>query len=232
MPQRFYSHRNGDGRNAGAAPFSARCRRWLRAGRTTVRAGLRFSCSAATIRTTSSSRWTTRATARINRSVKPCSSPAAKLHRSPAFPARLTASIPNSPKSPAWSFRVRSSAVILANTGSLVQPLTRSQYQNQQAADSAAPVLAFRSATRLWQTSIAQGHSATGWAGRAADYVASQNMNSSGFPGILPRSRVTPLRGGRSNPAGSAGPGAGRCSCQDSTAPRLRRRGSALSIVC
>ena len=33
-----------------------------------------------------------------------------------------------------------------------------------------------------WQTSIAQGHSPTGWAGRAADYIASQNVNSSSFP--------------------------------------------------
>jgi len=33
-----------------------------------------------------------------------------------------------------------------------------------------------------WQTSVAQGHSPTGWAGRAADYIASQNFNSSNFP--------------------------------------------------
>ena len=70
---------------------------------------------------------------------------------------------------------------MIANTGSLVQPLTRSQYQNQQAA---IPLNLFSHSDQqlAWQTSIAQGHSATGWAGRAADYVASQNMNSSGFP--------------------------------------------------
>jgi uncharacterized protein (DUF1501 family) len=70
---------------------------------------------------------------------------------------------------------------VIANTGSLVQPLTRSQYQNQQAA---IPLHLFSHSDQqlAWQTSIAQGHSATGWAGRAADYVASQNMNSSGFP--------------------------------------------------
>ena len=33
-----------------------------------------------------------------------------------------------------------------------------------------------------WQTSIAQGHSPTGWAGRVADYIAAQKLNSSAFP--------------------------------------------------
>jgi uncharacterized protein (DUF1501 family) len=70
---------------------------------------------------------------------------------------------------------------VVANTGALVQPLTRAQYQNQQ---GAIPLNLFSHSDQqlAWQTSIAQGHSATGWAGRAADYVASQNMNSSGFP--------------------------------------------------
>jgi uncharacterized protein (DUF1501 family) len=70
---------------------------------------------------------------------------------------------------------------VVANTGALVQPLTRTQYQNQQAA---IPLNLFSHSDQqlAWQTSIAQGHSATGWAGRAADYVASQNMNSSAFP--------------------------------------------------
>src|SRR5271168_5266036 len=70
---------------------------------------------------------------------------------------------------------------VVANVGSLVQPLTRAQYQSAQAA---IPLNLFSHSDQqlAWQTSIAQGHSATGWAGRAADYVASQNMNSSGFP--------------------------------------------------
>lgn len=70
---------------------------------------------------------------------------------------------------------------VVANTGALVQPLTRTQYQNQQAA---IPLNLFSHLDQqvAWQTSMAQGYSATGWAGRAADYVASQNMNSSDFP--------------------------------------------------
>src|SRR5580693_6781813 len=73
---------------------------------------------------------------------------------------------------------------VVANTGALVQPLTRAQYQNQQAA---IPLNLFSHSDQQisWQTSIAQGHSATGWAGRAADYIASQNINSSGFPAFF-----------------------------------------------
>jgi uncharacterized protein (DUF1501 family) len=73
---------------------------------------------------------------------------------------------------------------VMANTGALVQPLTRAQYQNQQAQ---IPLNLFSHADQqlAWQTSIAQGHSATGWAGRAADYIASQNINSSNFPAFF-----------------------------------------------
>jgi uncharacterized protein (DUF1501 family) len=70
---------------------------------------------------------------------------------------------------------------VVANVGALVQPLTRDQYQSQQAA---IPLNLFSHSDQqlAWQTSIAQGHSPTGWAGRAADYIASQNINSSSFP--------------------------------------------------
>ena len=71
---------------------------------------------------------------------------------------------------------------VVANVGSLVQPTTRSQYQAQ-----AAPVplnLFSHSDQQLqWQTAIAKGNSPTGWAGRAADIVASQN--SSKFPTFM-----------------------------------------------
>jgi uncharacterized protein (DUF1501 family) len=70
---------------------------------------------------------------------------------------------------------------VVANVGPLVQPLTQSQYQNQAAG---IPLNLFSHSDQqiAWQTSIAQGNSATGWAGRAADYIASQNINSSKFP--------------------------------------------------
>jgi len=70
---------------------------------------------------------------------------------------------------------------VVANAGPLVQPLTRAQYQGAKAA---IPLNLFSHLDQetAWQTSIAQGHSPTGWAGRAADYIASQNINPSKFP--------------------------------------------------
>jgi uncharacterized protein (DUF1501 family) len=70
---------------------------------------------------------------------------------------------------------------VVANVGPLVQPLTRTQYIDAQAA---IPLNLFSHSDQqlAWQTSIAQGHSPTGWAGRAADYIASAKMNSSNFP--------------------------------------------------
>lgn len=70
---------------------------------------------------------------------------------------------------------------VVANVGSLVQPLTRAQYQGQQ---SPLPSNLFSHSDQQlqWQTSIAQGNSPTGWAGRVADYVEAQKMNTSSFP--------------------------------------------------
>ncbi len=73
---------------------------------------------------------------------------------------------------------------VVANAGSLVQPLTRAQYQ---AAQTPIPLNLFSHADQQlqWQTSIAQGNSPTGWGGRAADYLASQKINASNFPAFL-----------------------------------------------
>jgi len=73
---------------------------------------------------------------------------------------------------------------VVANTGPLVAPVTRAQYQAQ---NSPLPSNLFSHADQqlAWQSSIAQGHSPTGWAGRVADYIASQNLNSSKFPSFF-----------------------------------------------
>jgi uncharacterized protein (DUF1501 family) len=70
---------------------------------------------------------------------------------------------------------------VVANVGSLVQPVSRAQYQAQQ---TPVPLNLFSHSDQQlqWQTSIAQGNSPTGWGGRVADYVESQKMNSSTFP--------------------------------------------------
>jgi uncharacterized protein (DUF1501 family) len=73
---------------------------------------------------------------------------------------------------------------VVANVGSLVQPINRAQYQ---AAQLPVPSNLFSHADQQqqWQSSIAQGNSPTGWGGRVADYVAAQGMNSSKFPTFL-----------------------------------------------
>jgi uncharacterized protein (DUF1501 family) len=70
---------------------------------------------------------------------------------------------------------------VVANVGSLVQPLTRAQYQ---AAQLPLPSNLFSHSDQQlqWQSSVAQGNSPTGWAGRVADYVEAQKMNTSTFP--------------------------------------------------
>ena len=112
---------------------------------------------------------------------------------------------------------------MVANTGSLVQPLTRAQYQNQQAA---IPLNLFSHSDQqlAWQTSIAQGHSPTGWAGRAADYIAAQNINSSTFPTFFSVAGNAIRGAGVYDAARGAGARAIAANCRDSTPPRHRRR--------
>lgn len=73
---------------------------------------------------------------------------------------------------------------VVANVGSLVQPITRAQYQ---AAQVPIPSNLFSHADQQqqWQTSVAQGNSPTGWGGRVADYVKAHGLNSSTFPTFL-----------------------------------------------
>jgi uncharacterized protein (DUF1501 family) len=73
---------------------------------------------------------------------------------------------------------------VVANVGSLVQPLTRTQYQTQQ---GPVPLNLFSHSDQQlqWQSSVAQGHSPTGWGGRVADYLAAQKINASNFPAFF-----------------------------------------------
>lgn len=73
---------------------------------------------------------------------------------------------------------------VVANVGSLVQPVTRSLYQAQQA-PVPANLFSHADQQQQWQTSIAQGSSPTGWAGRVADYVKAQQLNSTTFPTFI-----------------------------------------------
>ncbi len=73
---------------------------------------------------------------------------------------------------------------VVANVGSLVQPVTRAQYLAQQT-PVPANLFSHSDQQAQWQTSVAQGSSTSGWAGRAADYIAAQGINSSKFPTFL-----------------------------------------------
>jgi uncharacterized protein (DUF1501 family) len=73
---------------------------------------------------------------------------------------------------------------VVANVGSLVQPVTRAQYQAQQARVP-SNLFSHLDQQSQWQTSVGQGNSPTGWAGRVADYLAAQKVNSSSFPAFL-----------------------------------------------
>lgn len=68
---------------------------------------------------------------------------------------------------------------VVANVGTLVNPTTRAQYLNQS---TPVPVNLFSHSDQQyqWQTSVPSGSSPTGWAGRAADIISSQNLSN--FP--------------------------------------------------
>jgi len=79
-------------------------------------------------------------------------------------------------------YNTKKNVAVLTNVGSLVTPLTQTEYQQQS---KAIPLNLFShldQQTEL-QTSVAQGFATTGWGGRLAD--AMQSCNSAGFPTIV-----------------------------------------------
>jgi uncharacterized protein (DUF1501 family) len=79
-------------------------------------------------------------------------------------------------------YNSKKNVAVLANVGSLVTPLTQTDYLQQS---KAIPLNLFShldQQTEL-QTSMAQGFATTGWGGRLAD--AMQGCNSTGFPTIV-----------------------------------------------
>jgi uncharacterized protein (DUF1501 family) len=73
-------------------------------------------------------------------------------------------------------------AAVLANVGMLVQPLTRAQYLSPNAAVP-AQLFSHSDQTGQWQTAIPTGLGSTGWGGRIADLLATQNSGAI-FPPI------------------------------------------------
>jgi uncharacterized protein (DUF1501 family) len=69
---------------------------------------------------------------------------------------------------------------VLANVGTLVQPISKAQYAAGIRPDS---LYSHSDQQAQWQSSVSNTASATGWGGRIADKVASQNA-ATGFPVI------------------------------------------------
>lgn len=89
---------------------------------------------------------------------------------------------------------------VLANVGTLVQPLTRAQYR---APGAVTPnnLFSHLDQQQQWQSSIARGIALTGWGGRAADVMQSCNTPSA-FPTVTSVGGTTLLTiGAQSNPA-------------------------------
>ena len=93
----------------------------------------------------------------------------------------------------------RKNVAVLANVGTLVNPLTQTQYKSQTAA---IPLNLFSHLDQQteWQSSAAQGFTATGWGGRLADAI--EDCNSSHFPTVISvGGNVLFATGGQTNPA-------------------------------
>jgi uncharacterized protein (DUF1501 family) len=73
---------------------------------------------------------------------------------------------------------------LIANVGTLAQPLTRTQYLAGSAGGTVLPSNLFsHSDQQQWQTAQFTGFSATGWAGRTADALQSMNAGAQ-FPPV------------------------------------------------
>jgi uncharacterized protein (DUF1501 family) len=95
---------------------------------------------------------------------------------------------------------------VVANVGSLVEPLTRDQYR-QSGAPIPSNLFSHADQQLQWQTSVAQGNSSTGWGGRAADYIASQNINAPGFPAVVSVAGNSLLGAGAATQPAAVAPG-------------------------
>jgi uncharacterized protein (DUF1501 family) len=96
-------------------------------------------------------------------------------------------------------YNTKKNVAVLANVGSLVTPLTQTQYQQQTAAIPLNLFSHLDQQTEM-QSSLAQGFATTGWGGRLAD--AMQGCNNSGFPTIVSEGgNALFANGSQTNPA-------------------------------
>jgi len=74
-------------------------------------------------------------------------------------------------------------AAVLANVGNLVTPITRAQYQSNNLTMVPNALFSHADQSNQWQSAIPNGIATSGWGGRIADYMQTQN-SSAIFPPI------------------------------------------------
>lgn len=75
-------------------------------------------------------------------------------------------------------------AAVLANVGMLVQPTNRTVFASNNSATLPASLFSHSDQAGQWQSAIPNGIASTGWGGRVADNLQSQNSGAS-FPPII-----------------------------------------------
>lgn len=73
-------------------------------------------------------------------------------------------------------------AAVVANTGMLVQPVTKAQYLTGNQALLPAQLFSHSDQVNQWQTAVPNGAAATGWGGSTEDLLASYNQGASFSP--------------------------------------------------
>ena len=74
-------------------------------------------------------------------------------------------------------------AAVLANVGNLVAPITRAGYQSSNLSLVPTALFSHTDQTTQWQTALTNSIASSGWGGRIADYMQSQN-GSAIFPPV------------------------------------------------
>jgi len=75
------------------------------------------------------------------------------------------------------------SAAVLANVGNLVTPIDRAAYQSNNLTLVPAALFSHSDQTNQWQSGIPNSIATSGWGGRLADYMQSQNGGAT-FPAV------------------------------------------------
>ncbi len=130
------------------------------------------------------------------------------------------------------------SAAFVANVGTLVQPLTRAQYQ----AGQTAPVNLFSHPDQQleWQNAAQSGATPTGWAGRMADLLGASYNQGASIPMVTSVAGDTLFCNGISTTPVSVSPGnlsgascseGSECSARQLTAQALLTLDSGISLV-